>query len=426
MRAAWTLILLTACATSNRDPTWVENTLRERTGIRPLDAPPPGELDEDHAVALALARSPSYAADLARLASARADFEEASRLSNPSLSLLIPVGPIEGTASLLGPVLDLLRLPQRTEAARRELESVAESLVQSGLDLVRDVRLAHVDARTAAQRLEVLETLQTLAEQVAELGERRAGAGEISPADALALHADAYVAADQVAVARRELAVARARLATLIGAAPDTALEVVASRPTPSGAPALPILLELARRERPELRAAALSLEGAGARAGWERSRIIDLTGQIYLQGGRGRLGARVGGTLSLPIFNQNQGGVGRAEAEALRAAHRLRAAGQRIGLEVLEARTRLAQGVDSLARFTEQVLPPLEGGFDAARLAFQLGDASYLVVLDAARRLGTARLRITELEADVRRAHAELERATGARLPSPLDGEPS
>ena len=53
----------------------------------------------------------------------------------------------------------------------------------------------------------------------------------------------------------------------------------------------------------------------------------------------------------------------------------------------------------------------------DAARLRYELGEDSYLVVLDALGRQTAAELRVAELDADVRRARAELERAIGHRL---------
>ena len=165
------------------------------------------------------------------------------------------------------------------------------------------------------------------------------------------------------------------------------------------------------------MRAAELALESAALRAGWERSRVVNLSAQVDVQWDRSSGDARVGGALELPIFNQNQGGIGRAEAAIESARHRVRQLRQQVTLELVRANAALEQARASLERYTQEILPPLNDALDAATLRYELGDDSYLVVLDAFARLTNAQLREAELEADVRRAHAELERAAGARM---------
>lgn len=415
------MLAFMGCAQPSRDRTWVHDELVERTGhgfeTSGGETSTTGPLDEDEAVALALAHSPRFAADLARLDLARADFREAARLSNPRASLLAPIGPINAAASLLAPILELFQLPKRTKAAGRALESVAESLVQSGLDLVRDVRLAHIDADLATRRLAVLEELERNASDLADIADTRSATGDVSPAEAYPLRADALVAADRADVARRDRVVAIATLATLLGREAGADLTIVSTRPIPATVPALEPLLQIARSGRPDVRAAKLALESAAHRAGWERSRIVNLSVQADLQWSGGQVGARVGGVLEIPLFNQNQGGVGRAESAIEAAAHRVDEVRQRVTLEVVRARAQLEQALRSLERYERAILPPLDEALEAARLRYQIGDDSYLIVVDALTRLGAAQLRHVELQAEVRRAHAELERATGSRI---------
>ena len=127
---------------------------------------------------------------------------------------------------------------------------------------------------------------------------------------------------------------------------------------------------------------------------------------------------------MELPVFNQNRGGVARAEAEIAQAWHRSQALRQQVVLEVVTSRSQFEQARQSRDRFAEKIVPALERTFDAASLRFSTGDDSYLPVLDALRQLADARLRTAELEADTRRAWAELERATGAQLQSHEPGE--
>ena len=416
------LISLLGCGSASRDRGWVNDALVERTRHGFQDGSDSevnwdDGLDEDEVVDVALAESPAYAADLARLRSAQADFDEAARLTNPRLSLQAPFGAIKAAASLVAPLLELFQLPRRKRAADRMVQSVAESLVQSGLDLIRDVRVAHIDAHLAVRRMDVLERLAETAAELATIAEARSDAGDVSPADALAVRADASVAADQVTLARRERTVAVAQLRVLLGQDAGPPLQVVMARPLPSATPDLRSLLRVARTSRPDVRAAELALESAALRAGWERSRVVNLSAQVDVQWDRSSGGARVGGALELPIFNQNQGGIGRAEAAIESARHRVRQLRQQVTLELVRANAALEQARASLERYTQEILPPLNDALDAATLRYELGDDSYLVVLDAFARLTNAQLREAELEADVRRAHAELERAAGARM---------
>lgn len=430
LSGAMTLAL--GCASASQDPRWVDDELKERTGhgIRTTDEndgareqqlPPDislaDGLDEDEAVALALWNSPAFRADMARLRATSADYDAAVRVENPSISVLAPIGSINAAVSLIAPITSLIQRPRRKRAAALVVESVAESLVQSGLDLARDARLAHIDRALAERRLEILLELETTAHELVALAEARASTGDVSPADVLTVRADARIATDTVAVARRELTLADGRLLVLLGRDVNTPVRVTTTRALPSHAPSMESLLTLTRAARPDVRAAELELEGAAARAGWERTRIMALALQSDIQWNSMTAGARVGGRVELPIFNQNQGGIRRAEADVERAFHRVDVVRQRASLEVLAARTQLEQSLASRERYLRDIVPPLEGALEAATQRYELGEDSYLIVLDALRRLGSARLRAAELDAEVRRAHAELERAVGARL---------
>lgn len=424
---AWGLLLLVTlcgCATPSRNRAWVADELQRRTGatIATEDQKSPpvvlaDGLDEDEAVALALWQSPTYGADLMRLKAATADFAAASRIDNPRLSLLAPIGAITAAASLVAPLTSLFGLEPRTRAADLVVSSVASSLVQSGLDLVRDVRTAHVDAIVAKRRLVVLEGLYATARDVARIARVRADAGETNPSEALALEAEAALALDELARGERDVVLTRARLANLLGETTSALPKLVSDRSAPRRVPALAALLQVAQRGRPDVQAAKLEMEGAAARAGWERSRVVGLSLQTDLQWDTTKVGARVGGVVDLPVFNQNQGGVGRAEADVQAAHSRAIALAQQVSLEVATARTNLLLASRSLARYQDHILPPLEAALAAQTRRFRRGDDSFLIVLDAQRRLGTARLREVELDADVRRARVTLERAVGARL---------
>ena len=189
-------------------------------------------------------------------------------------------------------------------------------------------------------------------------------------------------------------------------------------RPVANESESVNELVKQALDARPEVKAGELAIEAAGARAKWERSRILAVSA-IAKEYGRGTNGFEQGPGLQieLPVFNRNQGGISRAEAEIERAAKQLIAARQRIVAEVREAYIQLAQAREAQQIWRTRVLPPLEQNIRLAEVSYRAGDVAYLFVLETARRYSDERLREAEFQAATGRALAQLERSVGRRL---------
>src|SRR6185503_6437187 len=162
------IVILGGCASKrpSQVSTKVSKRIEEHTGhgLNPSSssafALPPGVspddgLTEDEAVAVALWNNAAFQADLTALGFARADLIEAGQLRNPILTLLLPWGPkqLEFTAGF--PLEVFWQRPRRVAAAKIDFERVAESLVQTGLNLVRDVRVAYADVALADDRARI-------------------------------------------------------------------------------------------------------------------------------------------------------------------------------------------------------------------------------------------------------------------------------
>ncbi|HEY1086097.1 MAG TPA: TolC family protein [Archangium sp.] len=402
-----------------RDRAWLRSQLDARTGPSRCDTAPRLDdgLDDAEVIALTLCRSPFLRAELTRLDAARATLDEARRVANPQLTLMGPLGPITALASLLAPLESLWQLPARSEAAARDVDTTAEAVLMRALDLLRDARLLHVEWALAADRAAVRTELERVATEVARLASVRLAAGDVSPLEERVLFSDAVSTTDARENAQREVTMARARLvaALALDALQSDAWPVF---PTETSLRPLDELVSLARASRPDARAATFAVEAAAARSGWERSRIVSLAALVETQWSQPAGPAlRLGGRLELPIFNQNQGGTGRAEAEVLRATAQHEVTARAIVMEITLAHARLEQATRSRERFEREVLPALESALEQARNGFEAGDQPFFVVLDVLRRVGEARLRLAELIAEQRRARCELERSVGARL---------
>lgn len=423
------LLASAGCASTQGAPSHadLDAAIRARSvpaGLR-LDAdaalPPDARLDDgltqEEAVAIALWKSPSFQATLTDLGVARADLVEAGLLRNPVFSLLFPLGPKQLEFTLQYPFDALVQRPSRVAAARFNAQAVGERLVWHALSLVAQVRTAHADAIAADRRLSLAGENATLTRRIADITDARLRAGDISDLDARAPRSDAARAEVTRQVLQHDRDLTRLTLAALLGLDENTP----SVEPRPSAAYDTPACaaddarLKDALAARPDVRATELAIETAAARARWERSRVLALVA-ILDANGKGDEGFEMGPGVSvdIPLFNRNQGGAARADAEVLRASHLYSAARAQVIAEVRAAGARADQARQALDAWTRDIVPSLETEQRQAESAYNAGEIALFNVLDVSRRLVDARMRQVDAEADQFRARIALDRAIG------------
>ena len=424
------LITLSACATLDRDQVWLANQLSERTGAAPRASDedeaslPPGistedGVTEDEAVAIALWRNAAFAEALAALGFARADVLQAGLLSNPVFSILFPLGAKQLEFTLKLPAEALLLRPKRLAVARAEADRIAERLVQSGLDVVRDVRVGWAEARRAGDKARLAAEAVRLRERIESITDAQRAAGDASTIDVATARADVVLAREESARLDGERRVVEARLRVLIGlTSGDVVLRFDDVASGLGDVTSDEVLRASALAARPDVRAAELAVDAAVARRSLSRWEVVSFAG-IADANGKGTNGFEIGPGLdvTIPVLNWNQGGMARADAEEVRARRQLDAVRQRVELEVTEAHVRLLAAGAALAALRADALTELERAEDAATAGYRAGDVSLLMLLQTTGQLLTARRREVDAVADVARAHAELERNVGHRL---------
>lgn len=393
-------------------------------------------LSEDEAVATALWNNAQLHADLAALGLARADLIDAGLISNPLFQFVLPIGPYRQFESLLNFPLDFFwQRRRRVDAASIELDRVAKGLEQNALNLARDVRLAFIDAKLAEHRAILAQKAVDMREQIVRLTNVRLRVGDIGEIEATAARLDESMARELAERQRREAVIALNRLRLLMGMNDSMPLQLIEQQDETeinpaalaSGEAATSIeLLSMALASRPDYRATELAIEVAAKRARWQRSRVGALAALLNIKRGEGvPFAPRPGAIVDLPIFNRNQGGIARADAEVARAAWQYIAVRQRIAGEVAEAVNQYRQARQSLSIWQSQVMPQAAENARLSESAFNRGDQSQLFVLDALRRVVDAGLRESELKADVRRAVAQIDRAVGQKSWRTLNANP-
>lgn len=391
-------------------------------------------LNEDKVVALALWNNAAYHEGLADLGMSRADLVQASMLPNPTVWALFPNGAKPFELLLRYPVEAFWLLPVRIDLAEAEVERTTERLVQNGLDVIRDTRVAVADLELARERHELAGAAARLAQETADLTRARLRAGDATDLEVTNAEAEARQAREQQDRFRREIDIASERLRALAGMGLEQWPAKITVAPLPSIAPPhVETLVKDALAARPDLRAAELAVEAAGKRAGLAKVEAFTVTG-IFSAKDVGKSASSSSGSgsgnsfqtvtgpgldVTVPIFNQNQGGVAQGQARLEKAARAYVTLRDRIVLEVREAAARFAMASESYRQFQSRILPPLADAAHHAKRAYANGNVTYLFVLESQRRWADARLRAAAAAADLRRANAELERSLGGRFMS-------
>jgi cobalt-zinc-cadmium efflux system outer membrane protein len=382
---------------------------------------PPGitldhELSSDEAAAIALWNNPQFGADLASLGLARGDLIDAGQIRNPRLDLIFPVGakPFELLLNL--PIEAIWERPARVEAAAKAYEQLAQSLVQNALNTIQEARIAHANLALAHKREAILENTAELRKRIARMTKNeRVRTGQLTTAEGIATEVDSASAEELWVRAKHDtlLAMERFRLALgLMFSNEQFKVKSLAVLPTVASSEDL---IKKALESRPDLKALELGIQAAAKRAGWESTRITQLSLLLNTKDvGTHRKLSGPGFSAEIPIFHRNEGRRARADAEVEMVTMQFLALKQRVVFEVKEARELFLQNQEVLLRTKRNVLPLVEKTVAIAEREYRRGAASYLFVLEQTRSLVDTQLREADFAAAVLRADAQLKRAVG------------
>lgn len=430
-------LTLSGCASLPRERGYAQtgDLVEARVGIAPRWSPdtpalkpeiPSAPLDADGAIRLAFLYNPRIREHYARLGLGRAELEEARRISNPAFgySRLRSSGGLGSqiTRSVSVGFTDLLLLPARKRFASSELDRLQKEIAAELLTLATDVEVAWYEAVGARQVASMRDVVAQAGERSADLAQRFFDAGNITRLQLeqeLAAASQARIAAVR---AGADSLRTRSALADLIGLPSDARWTVqdqlAAPPPTVYTADALvPLALDqrldlAAARQAVVLREDAL---GVTRRWRWLGSVDVGYERESEVDGGVLR-GPSL--TLELPLFNQGQGAITRAQAELVDARAQL----DRIALSVHnDARlgiAHLAVAHDIVERYRTALIPRREAivARTQERVNFMLQGIFELIA--ARQQEYDVYQEYLEAVRDYWTARAQLRRVVGGRLP--------
>ena len=426
------LLALAGCHTPPAcDRAAVSRSVEARFGQSVGPAPRPGQalipeglaegrpIAEEQAVLLALYNNALFHESLVELDLTRADLIQAGLLPNPEFVYFWPAENKPFKYLIDFPIESLWLRPMRLKATAAENERACARVTQLALDLIRDTRQAYADLQLAADQVKVAERAVILRERILAQAETRLKEGDATPIEVATARIDALQARQALTRLTYDVTAMGERLRNFTGLSgtnfpllpDDTAFEPRTEQPVDE-------LVSEAVIARPDAEAAAHAAETAA-----ERLRIARL-GWVRFLGLLDATSGRVTGhefspalRMTVPIFNQNQGGIARAKAELEQLERRRRTVFNQIVLDVRQAHARYQQARAELDFLRKKTRPEVEAAIRRAETAYKEGNVTYLIVLETNRQLIDTYAREALLYADLRRAWAELERGVGRKL---------
>lgn len=320
---------------------------------------------------------------------------------------------------------------RRIDLARAELEAEEAEVADRERRLVSDVRAAYAEAMASLRELETTESLNNVDLQTARVVQVRVTEGESSPLELRLLEVEIDRLKARRALVEGRLQGALLKLKNLAGLGPDEPLRLREDLGSPMLAepPAsMETAIDIALTTRPDLRLARLSEEVAEAGLRLARaqatpdvtafskytrnSSVFDDT-PVGVLTDRDKL-LKFGVSVTLPLFNRNQGAKAEAEIAIAQARRRREFVETVVRSDVASAYARYEAARAALAIYEQGVLARSLENIRSIRGAYEVGAFRVTDLLVEQRRYIDSQRDFIEALAERYRALAELESALG------------
>lgn len=375
------------------------------------------------------------------IARARARLRQAGLRPNPTFDFEQKTGALTGSngerETMVGFALPLEingQRQRRMDVAKAELEIAEAEIADRERRLAAEVRGAYTEVLAALRELEMTENLTSLDAQTARIVEARVTEGESAPLELSLLRTEAERLRARRALIEGRLQASLLRLKAVAGISVSEPLQVredlttmILQKPPDS----VEAALEVALRSRPDLQVARLNEKAAeaGLRLAQAQAKPdvtaftrYSSTRSVFDNTPVGVLRDKdqtvsFGVSISVPVFNKNQGAKAEAAIAITQAQRRREFAEQQVRAEVAAAYARYEATQAAAGIFEQGVLARTAENVRAIRGAYQLGAFRMTELLSEQRRLVDLQREYTETLAERYRALADLWSAVGISM---------
>jgi cobalt-zinc-cadmium efflux system outer membrane protein len=312
------------------------------------------------------------------------------------------------------------------QRAKRVTEAQFQDAVRQQID---NLYTAYVDSLGASLTLKFSQIYANGLRHLLDLNEQLKGAGFIKPTDVLAIKARLELAELQIREATQTKAKTLRTLGLLLNIPPSEADKlqlrgtIYDVKPLPTTEEAL---IETGLNARPDLLSYRYGLLRAQAdiiNAKAQRFSDVYLLYQPYtlqdntFQGLKSAYSYAFGVTVSLPVFNRNQGNILRSQLNADQSKFELANQEKQVVYDVSEAIREYDLSLNSVVEYKREVLPASKAVRDAAFRRWQGGETSALDYLEAQQDYNDVVRQYRDALVRHRRAMLDLNTAVGSRI---------
>lgn len=325
---------------------------------------------------------------------------------------------------------------RRIDLAEAELAAAEAEYAERERRLSADVSSAFVEALAAERDVETYRRLSALDVEIMRIVEARIAEGESAPLELNLIQVETDRLRSQAALADGRILTAMLRLKRLVGARFDEALQLrhelapLALPASPDALPSREEAIATALRSRPDLRFARLNvaIARAGLRLAEARARPdVSIIGRYSVGRSLTELPApfapapdnertlAIGVSVSLPVFDRNQGAKADAAISITQAERLLAFAESAVRIDVESAYGRYEAARRAVEIFEQHVLVRSSSNVATIREAYQLGVYRVTDLIAEQRRFADVERDYTAALAEARQAQAALLAAVGA-----------
>jgi len=385
----------------------------------------------------ALASNSDLAAARLEVDRARGRLRQAGLVPNPSIDFEQTTGKFTGaegereiSVGFAFPVELGRKRQRRVDVARLGVEIAEADLRDRERRLVAEVRTAYLEALVALRELRITEEQHRVDIDTIRFVQIRVNEGDVPRLDLNLVQADADRLAARKALlgGRLHAAVLRLKVLTGLPQSESPRLRDALETAAPPEQLSVDEVLQLALRNRPDLRAARLREQAAEAGLRLAQAQAVaDIVPFTRFTVGRsvfdetpvGPLRDRdklftFGVSIGLPVFNRNQGFRAEAAAAVTQARHSREFVERTIRAEVESAYGRYEAARASLILIERGVVDRTKQNVNTIRAAYEIGAFSITDLLTEQRRLLDVQREMTETLAELFRAFSDLRSATG------------
>jgi len=265
----------------------------------------------------------------------------------------------------------------------------------------------------------VTETSYKLRNHIYTLSLKRLEAGDINGKDILLAQNDAAIAKRDWELAEYDVKVKMQSLLYALGVGQKYSAITLALNVIPAcNVDEVDYLLTQSLWQRPDILSAQYSTNASKEKIKLSKLGWLKFTGTADATSGlvNGHtLGPAIRSTI--PIANQNQGAVSRAEGELEKAELSLEALKQQAVLEIKTAHLQYQQSCHDWHVLQDTLKPSVLQMIQLTENAYQKGDIAYLQTLEANRQFVDTQMREVQLKADLIAKYAELMRNSSKKV---------